>query len=77
MEFCLRGESSGKVETDGKNKQIRNNEKVNKVQQSKNGRNNQDIKTGPEGNNTNRFKHRSSKKDKNSIVLQDESSMEA
>ena len=54
MEFILRGMSAGKIETDWKNKQIRTNEKVNKVQQSKNGRINQDLKTSPEGNMSNR-----------------------
>ena len=54
MEFILRGMSAGKIETDWKNKQIRTNEKVNKVQQSKNGRINQDLKTRPEGNMSNR-----------------------
>ena len=75
MEFCLRGESSGKVETDGKNKQICTNEKVNKVQQSKNGRINQDLKTRPEGNMSNQLwkeikqiEHGSLKKDKKKVL---------
>ena len=34
LEFCFQGESAGKIETDWKNKQICNNEKVNKVHQS-------------------------------------------
>ena len=64
------GTSAGKIETDGKNKQIRNNKNVNKVQQSKNGRNKQDFKTRLEGNKTNRsrkeikrIEHGSLKKD--------------
>ena len=70
--------SAGKAETNEKNKQICNNEKVNKVQQSKNGRINQDLKTRPEGNRTNRsrkeikrIEHGCLKKNEKSIVLID------
>ena len=65
------GECRWKKKTDGKNKQICNNKKVNKVQQSKNGRINQDLKTKLEGDRTNQsrkeikqFEHGWLKKDK-------------